>query len=126
MELPAKACRKWLGRPTVSNPWARRPGTRIAGARGTSADVVPRPHHSELWQRLRAARELANKTHHDVGAAVGQSEATAALWESPDPLTRLQPTAQQVMRIAKLCRLPLYLLVDDAVSMEDIQSYTGS
>jgi hypothetical protein len=115
-----------MARPTDrTKPRARGPGTPIAGARGTSADAVPRPHHSELWQRLRAARELANKTHHDVGAAVGQSDATVALWESPDPQTRLQPTAQQVMRIAKLCRLPLYLLVDDAVSMEDIQSYTG-
>jgi transcriptional regulator with XRE-family HTH domain len=86
---------------------------------------VPRPNHSELWQRLRVARELATKTHHDVGAAVGVDEATVALWESADPATRLQPTAQQVMRIAKLCRLPLYLLVDDAVSMQDIQSYTA-
>ena len=86
---------------------------------------MPRPNHSELWQRLRAARELANKTHHDVGQVVGLSEATVALWESPDPATRLQPTAQHVMRIAKLCQLPLYLLVDDAVSVQDIQSYSA-
>ena len=86
---------------------------------------MPRPNHSELWQRLRAARELANKTHDDVGQVVGADAATVVRWESADPSTRLQPTAQQVMRIAKLCRLPLYLLVDDAVSMEDIQSYTA-
>jgi len=29
------------------------------------------------------------------------------------------------MRIAKLCGLPLFLLVDDAVSMQDIKSFTG-
>ena len=86
---------------------------------------MPRPNHSELWQRLRAARELANKTYHDVGAALGLDEGTVTLWESPDAATRLHPTAQQVMRIAKLCRLPLYLLVDDAVSLQDIQSYAG-
>jgi hypothetical protein len=28
------------------------------------------------------------------------------------------------MRIAKLCELPLFLLVDDAVSIEDIKSFT--
>jgi transcriptional regulator with XRE-family HTH domain len=109
----------------MSDRATSRPGTPIAGAGGTSARSVPRPNQTELWQRLRAARELANKSHHDVGQVVGLDEAMVALWESPDPAQRLQPTAQQVMRIAKLCRLPLYLLVDDAVSMQDIQSYTA-
>ena len=86
---------------------------------------MPRPNSSELWQRLRAARELAGKSHQDVATAVGLSEVTVATWESPDPGTRTQPTAQQVMRVAKLCRLPLYLLVDDAVSVQDIESFDG-
>ena len=100
-------------------------GTPVAEVWGTSVLYVPRPNHSELWQRLRAARELAHKSHQDVGKVMGLSDMEVALWESPDPSTRMQPTAQQVMRVAKLCRLPLYLLLDDAVSMEDIQSFTG-
>ena len=86
---------------------------------------MPRPPNSELWQRLRAARELAGKSHQDVAAVVGLSEQTVALWESEDRATRVPPTAQQVMRVAKLCGLPLFLLVDDAVSIEDIKSFTG-
>ena len=86
---------------------------------------VPRPNNSELWQRLRAARELAHKSHQDIADAVGLSEVTVSTWESPDQATRTQPTAQQVMRVAKLCRLPLYLLVDDAVSVQDIESFDG-
>lgn len=86
---------------------------------------MPRPQNSELWQRLRAARELARKSHDDVGQVVGLSEEAVAIWESPDPAKRTQPSAQQVMRIAKLCGLPLFLLVDDAVSVQDITSFTG-
>ena len=86
---------------------------------------MPRPQNSELWQRLRAARELARKSHDDVSRAVGLSETTVALWESPDPAERTQPSAQQVIRIAKLCGLPPFLLVDDAVSTQDIESFTG-
>ena len=88
-------------------------------------EPVPRPQNSELWQRLRAARELARKSHDDVGQVVGLSEATVALWESPDHAERTQPSAQQVMRIAKLCGLPPFLLIDDAVSTQDIKSFTG-
>ena len=92
---------------------------------GLRIEPVPRPQNSELWQRLRAARELARKSHDDVGQVVGLSEETVAIWESPDPAKRTQPSAQQVMRIAKLCGLPLFLLVDDAVSLKDITSFTG-
>jgi transcriptional regulator with XRE-family HTH domain len=88
-------------------------------------EPVPRPQNSELWQRLRAARELARKSRDDVGHVVGLNQAVVALWESPDPSSRTQPSAQQVMRIAKLCGLPLFLLIDDAVSMHDIKSFTG-
>ena len=86
---------------------------------------MPRPSHSELWQRLRAAREWAGKSHEDVASVVGLGAQTVALWETEDRATRVAPTAQQVMRVAKLCGLPLFLLVDDAVSISDIESFTG-
>ena len=99
------------------------PGTPVVVLRKFRQLHVPRPNNSELWQRLRAARELAHKSHQDVADAVGLSEVTVTSWESPDHAARTQPTAQQVMRIAKLCRLPLYLLVDDAVSVQDIEAF---
>ena len=88
-------------------------------------EPVPRPNQSELWQRLRAARELARKTPDDVGQVLGLSHSDVALWESADPATRKTPSARQVMRIAELCGLPAFLLVDDAVSTQDIRSFTG-
>ena len=70
-------------------------------------------------QRLRAGRELAGKTHADVAMAVGLTHANAvASWEASDPSERAQPLARQVLRVAKLCGLPAYLLIDDAVSVE--------
>jgi transcriptional regulator with XRE-family HTH domain len=81
---------------------------------------------SELWQRLRAGRELARKTHADVAMAVGLTHANAvASWEASDPSERAQPLARQVLRVAKLCGLPAYLLIDDAVSVEEIISFKG-
>ena len=81
---------------------------------------------SELWQRLRAGRELARKTHADVANAVGLTHTKAvASWEACDPSERAQPLARQVLRVAKLCGLPAYLLIDDAVSLEDISSFKG-
>ncbi|MEO6747551.1 MAG: helix-turn-helix transcriptional regulator [Caldimonas sp.] len=82
------------------------------------------PHASELWQRLRAGRELARKTHADVAIAVGLTHTNAvASWEATDPSGRAQPLMQQVLRVARLCGLPAYLLIDDAVSLEDIRSF---
>ena len=96
-----------------------------AGRHKQRLKPVPRPQNSELWERLRAARELARKTRDDVATVLGLSGTAVALWESPDPAVRTQPSAHQVMRIAKLCGLPLFLLFDDAVSMQDIKSFTG-
>ena len=100
-------------------------GTPIARCLGSELEPVPRPNQSELWQRLRAARELARKTPDDVGRLLGLSHSAVSLWESADPATRTTPSAQQVIRIAKLCGLPPFLLVDDAVSTQDIRSFTG-
>ena len=102
----------------------RREHELLGGPKGNLVPV-PRPNQSELWQRLRTARELARKTPDDVGRLLGLSHSAVALWESPDPATRTTPSAQQVIRIAKLCGLPPFLLVDDAVSTQDIRSFTG-
>ena len=92
----------------------------------TPARRYSRPPVSELWQRLRAGRELARKTHADVAKAVGLTHTNAvASWEASDPSERAQPLARQVLGVARLCGLPAYLLIDDAVSLEDISSFKG-
>ena len=70
-------------------------------------------------------------SHQALQDAVGLSEVTrSSTGESPGVRRRkhADPTAQQVdgaPLLPKLCRLPLYLLVDDAVSVQDIESFDG-
>src|SRR4051812_39959663 len=76
-------------------------------------ESMPRPQQSELWQRLRAARELARKSYADVAGAVGSTIPRVASWESADVRTRLRPGSHDVLRVAKLCGLPPFYLMDD-------------
>ena len=87
---------------------------------------MPRPASSELWQRLRIARDIAGKSLDEVSASLGLDGPSAmASWESADAASRAVPSAHYVLALAKLYDLPAYLLVDDAVSVADIRTYKG-
>jgi len=87
---------------------------------------MPRPHGSDLWQRLTTAREPCGTVSRASSASLGLDSCTAiASWESADPISRAMPGAHQVLALSKLYDLPAYLLVDDSVRIADIRSYKG-
>lgn len=78
---------------------------------------------SELWQRLRAARAFGEKTQADIAKAVKVSRPTVSLWESRDSRIRTNPSAEQVMLVARECNVPAQYLVDDQASPDDVWTY---
>lgn len=75
---------------------------------------------SQLWERLRAARRFADMTQAQLAAACGVTRSAYAFMESKDPNARTRPSAEQVMAIAKLTRVPVEWLLNDAVDAGDV------
>ena len=71
---------------------------------------------SELWQRLRAARQAAGITQQVVADACGVSRTAVALWTSQDPETRTNPSLAHMRSFAEITGVPLDWLLSDMSS----------
>lgn len=75
---------------------------------------------SELWQRLRAARKFADMTQAQLAAACGITRSGYAFFEAGDPNSRSRPSAEQVMAISRLTKVPIEWLMNDSVNAGDV------
>lgn len=75
---------------------------------------------SQLWQRLRAARKFADLTQAQLAAACGITRSGYAFFEASDPGSRSRPNTDQIMAIAKLTRVPIDWLLNDASEPGDV------
>lgn len=78
---------------------------------------------SELWQRLRSARNFAEKTQGDVAKEMGLTRPAVSLWESRNASNRSNPTGEQLMQLAKYLNVPAGFLMDDTVDAEAVSEY---
>lgn len=76
---------------------------------------------SALHERLKAARTRAKLTQLALSEAVGISRPTIALWESSKDEIRTRPDAEQVMAYAQACGISPAVLLDDTVSVTEIE-----
>jgi len=80
---------------------------------------------TELWQRLRQARRVADMTQQDLADKVGVSRGAVALWEAAEPEHRTKPTTEHVVKIASVTRVPLEWLLNDASDLNAIWRLTS-
>ena len=80
---------------------------------------------TELWQRLRQARRVADMTQQDLADKVGVSRGAVALWEAAEPEHRTKPTTEHVVKIAAVTRAPLEWLLNDASDLNAIWRLTS-
>lgn len=80
---------------------------------------------TELWQRLRQARRVADMTQQDLADKVGVSRGAVALWEAAEPEHRTKPTTEHVVKIAAVTRVPLEWLLNDASDLNAIWRLTS-
>lgn len=85
--------------------------------------MVSKTRRSELWQRLRSARNFAEKTQGDVAKDLGLTRPAISLWESRNPGNRTQPSGEQLIQLAKYFGVPPGFLVDDTVDAEAVSEY---
>lgn len=81
---------------------------------------------SELWQRLRAARDYADKRQEDIAKACGVSRGAVALWERNIPDKRTRPDIRQIQIVAKETGLPLEWLLNDSADPSDVWRVGGT
>lgn len=81
--------------------------------------------HSELWQRLRAARAKARMTQLQVSKRMNLSRGAIAQWEANDVGYRTQPSASQVQALAELYQVPAAYLLDDTAHADDVWGTMG-
>ena len=75
---------------------------------------------SQLWQRLRAARKFADLTQAQMGEALGFSRAAYAFWEGSKPGVRSHPSAEKVMRVAEITKVPVAWLMSNESVPDDV------
>lgn len=75
---------------------------------------------SELWQRLKAARDYADKRQEDIAKACGVSRGAVALWERHIPEKRTRPDVRQIQVIAKVTGVPVEWLLNDNAEPSDV------
>lgn len=73
---------------------------------------------SELWQRLRAAREHAKLTQQQIADACGVSREAVSQWEAKDPAKRKTPGVPRLRIVSRLTSAPLDWLLDDGRDVE--------
>jgi transcriptional regulator with XRE-family HTH domain len=81
---------------------------------------------SELWQRIRAAREYANKMTQDrLGAACSPpvNRAAVAQWEADTEERRTTPKGDKLMMIATATGVPIDWLLDDASNADTLHEH---
>lgn len=82
-----------------------------------------KPRKSELWQRLRAARDYGKKTQLDIARGLGLTRGAVALWEARGPEIRTNPTADQIMAVAAMTGVPADYILDDNQRPDDVFSF---
>ena len=80
---------------------------------------------SELWQRLRAARDCADLKQLDIAKACGVSRAAVALWESKIENNRSTPSIEHVQSIARETKVPMEWLLNDSADPSDVWKVRG-
>lgn len=77
---------------------------------------------SQLWQRLRSARNYADLRQQDIADACNPkvSRGAVAQWESIDPNNRTTPSIEQVKEVAKRTDVPFEWLMDDDAEPEQV------
>lgn len=75
---------------------------------------------SQLWQRLRAARKFADLTQAQLAAVCNVTRSGYAFFESSDDNARTRPNTDQIMAIAKLTKVPIDWLLNDASEPGDV------
>lgn len=80
---------------------------------------------SELWQRLRQARKVADLTQQQLADACGVTRGAIALWEAAEPEHRTKPTTDHLLVLAKATGVPIEWLLNDAVDLNDVWRLTG-
>ena len=75
---------------------------------------------SELWQRIRSARQHADLKQDDIAKVCGVTRPAVSLWESKDPTKRTKPDINQIQALAKLARLPVEYFLNDKVEPESV------
>lgn len=78
---------------------------------------------SELWQRLRAARQASGLTQQVIADACGVSRTAVALWTSQDPDTRTTPSIPHLRSFAELTGVPMDWLLSDMSSPTEAYKY---
>lgn len=78
---------------------------------------------SELWQRLRAARDFADLKQSDVSKVCNVSRPAISQWESKDPTKRTTPSIEQLKVISKLSKVPIAFFLDDNADPSDVWKY---
>ena len=68
---------------------------------------------SELWQRIKAARQRAGLRQLDVAAHFEISRTAITQWEAREVSKRTRPDISRLREFAKLTRTPLWWLLDD-------------
>jgi transcriptional regulator with XRE-family HTH domain len=80
---------------------------------------------SELWQRLRAARDCADLNQADIAKTCGVSRGAVALWESAMEKNRTVPSIDQVRKVSKATKIPVDWLLNDAADPSDVWKIKG-
>lgn len=75
---------------------------------------------SELWQRIKAARESAGMHQADIAKACGVSRPAVTQWEAKDPARRNRPNIDQLKIIAKVTDTPIDYLLNDQADPTDV------
>lgn len=71
---------------------------------------------SELWERIRAVRLRRKLSQEAFGADLGVSKSAVSQWENPDPDRRTVPELFKLQELARVHRVDLGWLLDDASS----------
>jgi transcriptional regulator with XRE-family HTH domain len=76
---------------------------------------------SELFQRLRAARDRMQYTQAELAAKLGFSRASIAQWETPNPTVRVTPSLDQLKMLGEALDVPVPLLFSDEQTLEQFE-----
>jgi len=76
--------------------------------------------NSEMWQRIKAAREFAGLTQKDLAEVCGVSRPAVSLWERSVDRDGVSPLVKNVHLIASACGVPVDFLLNDRYSTGDV------
>jgi transcriptional regulator with XRE-family HTH domain len=75
---------------------------------------------SELWKKIKAARDFAELTQDDVGELMNVSRSAISMWEKKNPKGRTHPSVRQIHLLAKACGVPAEFFWRDDMTVGDL------